>query len=66
MNKNPLFNCLTYIPPVILTKKEAQKELETEKIKRRHLHETNLEEWAKYKEETKEKIKQLNKILQYE
>jgi len=65
--KNPLWSCLTYQPPVKATKKdkeEAIKEIEEEKKKRRLLHDTNLEEWKKYKEETKGRIQYLNSIIQ--
>ena len=44
-------------------RQQAIKELEAEKIKRRKLYETDREAWAKYKEETKEKIKRLNLII---
>jgi len=68
--RNPIFDSLGYVPPVVLSEKqlkikriEAQKELEAEKIKRRQLHDTDIEAWKKYKEETREKISKLHSIV---
>lgn len=44
---------------------DATLELHKEKEKRRLLHDTNLEEWQKYKEETKERVQHLNDLTHY-
>ena len=69
--RNPIFDSLGYIPPIKLSKtqlkkrrKEAMFELNNEKNKRRKLREIDIVLWKKYKKETREKIKNLNLIVQ--
>lgn len=77
MKKNALFSSLGYVPSVVkpvnkirIRKKKkinwvsfnAYKELAIEKEKRRKLYETDRDAWAKYKLETKDKIRELAKL----
>lgn len=63
MKKNPVFSSLTYEPLIKMSRKEAQKELDNEKAKRRLLHSTDRVEWERYKKETKPRLAYLQNIM---